>query len=70
MNKKITISRGKDMESSIGFFSEIENHPNAITEQWELQNDDGTKHVKSDELMVHLKNLYQAKLFIKELFGE
>jgi hypothetical protein len=64
--KHLKIEKAKTLENSIQMFS----NPSEMLEMeiWELQNEDGTKHPKSDELMVHIRNIAKAKEFIKELF--
>lgn len=64
--RHLKIDKAKILEDNIQMFS------NPLTmlevEIWELQNEDGTKHPKSDELVMHVRNLIEAKKFIKELF--
>ncbi len=62
----LKIEKAKRLEDSSAMFS---NPSNLLKVEWELQNEDGSKHQKSDELMLHIENLIKAKKFIKELLG-
>ena len=65
--KYLKIEKAKRLEDSINMFSNPSNE--LIKDEWELQNEDGTKHQKSDELKFHIENLKKAKQSIKELLG-
>jgi hypothetical protein len=65
--KYLKIEKAKRLEDSMSMFSNPSNE--LIKDEWELQNEDGTKHQKSDELMFHIENLKKAKQFINELLG-
>tara|TARA_R110000822_G_C15231606_1_gene485374 strand:- start:611 stop:811 length:201 start_codon:yes stop_codon:yes gene_type:complete len=65
--KHLKIEKAKRLEDSMGMFSNPSNE--LIKDEWELQNEDGTKHQKSDELMFHIEILIKTKQFINELLG-
>jgi len=65
--KCLKIEKAKRLEDSMSMFSNPSNE--LIKDEWELQNEDGTKHQKSHELMFHIENLKKAKQFINELLG-
>ena len=70
--KTIGIERSKRLEDSIKFFSSpAGNFLKLIQgEGFELLNEDGTKHERSDELNLHLKNLVEAKKIINEILKQ
>lgn len=61
----LKIEKAKEFEECLGVFS----NPNKDIISFELQNEDGSKHEKSDELKEHLKRLLEAKEFISKLLG-
>lgn len=63
--KHIKIERAKKLEQLIGLFTS--SNYNRIDGEWELQNEDGTKHEKSDEFVKAVETYHQMKEVIYDI---
>lgn len=62
--KHIKIDKAKRLEDSIAIWSD----PKPLNDdEWELQNEDGSKHERSDEFVNAVNSIYESKKIIKEI---
>lgn len=65
--KHIKIEKAKRLEESIAMFSSP--NDDLVNEKWELQNEDSSKHNKSDEFVNAIKSLNESKKLILDILS-
>lgn len=67
MRKHIKITKAKQLQESINLFTQ---GSIALLGDWELQNDDGTKHSQSDDFVKAVKDLTHNRNIILHLLDQ
>ena len=68
--KFIKIGRAKQLDNSIGMFTNIESIKTLMEHDWYLQTNDGSVHPRSQELLDNLNQLLKSRSIIDEILTE